>query len=245
MPTEQSATTPRHVFVLAIVSLVLGVVGLALCWVPFLGMIVGVGALALGVLALNERPEAKRLPVAAVIICAIAVVCGLVLTLISFSSDDSSKDDAAPTATASAVTSEPEDAADSEDSDDPQQQLQQQLGEARDQLEEALDENRKEARDVYEQICDNYQVCPSADDPAVKYTDEYCTLITSVSKISDGDEQAKVARKLGSFGDSQSGYWNLIADTIEDPKSDPKNYPKELTKAFTLMVLDGYQACSD
>lgn len=70
---------------LAIAALVLGIIGLVTCWVPFLGLALGVLAVIFGILGLRRRPVGKGMSIAGIVLGALAVIGGiLILVLFNF-----------------------------------------------------------------------------------------------------------------------------------------------------------------
>lgn len=67
---------------LAIAALVLGIIGLLLCWIPFLGLGLGVVAIILGLLGLRRRPAGKGMSIAGLVLGALAVVGGILILIV-------------------------------------------------------------------------------------------------------------------------------------------------------------------
>lgn len=70
---------------LALAALIVGVVGLFLCWIPFLGLVVGLIAVVLGFLGMKKSTEAggRGLAIGGIAVGALTALIGLVFTVIT------------------------------------------------------------------------------------------------------------------------------------------------------------------
>lgn len=68
---------------LAITALVIGIVAFVLGWVPIFGLLAGIAGIVLGILALRQ-PRGKGFGIAALILSGIAVITGILMTLLLF-----------------------------------------------------------------------------------------------------------------------------------------------------------------
>ena len=76
-------TGPSKTNALAITALVVGVVGLMLCWVPFLGLIIGIAALVLGFIGMKKSTElgGKGLAIGGIATGGLTLLIGLIVTV--------------------------------------------------------------------------------------------------------------------------------------------------------------------
>lgn len=75
----QGPVTPKG---LAITALILGIAALIFAWVPFLGFILGAVGVILGIMALVKK-QPKGLGLTGLILSAVAVIAGLIVTIIA------------------------------------------------------------------------------------------------------------------------------------------------------------------
>ena len=68
----------------SIAALVLGILALIFCWVPFLGLILGIVAVILGLKGMKTDKENKGIAIAGLVLGIIAVVVGGIFSLILF-----------------------------------------------------------------------------------------------------------------------------------------------------------------
>jgi hypothetical protein len=85
--TPTPATAPRNGF--GTTALVVGIVGILLCWVPVFGIIIAGVAILFGILGLGRTKRAEATnhghAVAGVVLGAVAAVIGLIITIATFS----------------------------------------------------------------------------------------------------------------------------------------------------------------
>lgn len=63
---------------IAIAALVLGIVAIVLCWIPFAGIVLGLIALILGIVGLKQS---KGMGIAGIVLGALAIIFGLLITI--------------------------------------------------------------------------------------------------------------------------------------------------------------------
>lgn len=82
---QYGAPTPGKTNALAVTALVVGVVGLFLCWIPFLGVLIGIAAIVLGFLGMRKAAEVggKGLAIGGIAAGALTLLIGLVFTVIT------------------------------------------------------------------------------------------------------------------------------------------------------------------
>lgn len=67
----------------AIAALVVGIIGALLCWVPIVGLVLGLVALVLGIVGVRRR-TGKGMAIAGIVLGAIAVVVGVVVLIAGY-----------------------------------------------------------------------------------------------------------------------------------------------------------------
>lgn len=76
---------PTKTNALALTALIVGIVGLFLCWIPFLGLLVGLVAVVLGFLGMRKSAEVggKGLAIGGIVAGGIVFLIGLIFTVIT------------------------------------------------------------------------------------------------------------------------------------------------------------------
>jgi hypothetical protein len=78
-PTSPTSATPTHGGGIAIAALVIGIIAACLCWVPFLGLALGVTAIVLGIIGLKHKAN-KGMSIAGLITGSAATLWNLVVS---------------------------------------------------------------------------------------------------------------------------------------------------------------------
>ena len=68
---------------MAIAALIVGIVAFLLCWIPFLGLVIAVVGIVLGILALRH-PRGKAFGITAIVLSGLAALTGIVMLLAVF-----------------------------------------------------------------------------------------------------------------------------------------------------------------
>jgi hypothetical protein len=82
---QYGAPAPSKTNALALTALIVGVVGLFLCWIPFLGVLIGVVAVVLGFLGIRKAAEVggKGLAIGGIVAGGLTLLIGLIFTVIT------------------------------------------------------------------------------------------------------------------------------------------------------------------
>lgn len=225
MPVPLPMHVPPRPKGLAIAALIVGISSLVLCWIPFVGMLGGLAAIVLGIIAL-VKAQSKGMSITGLITGIVGFLAGIVLTLTAFTLFS----------LIGAQTASTDPSAESAPGPADRQQDKGQTNEP-----EIADDLAEDTDAILRRICDEYQVCSVAGEPQPSYSPEYCANIRYFFGT-DSSEQIKKATALAGYDDAHAKYWQLAADIMSHPSR--TEVPDDVGKIISELYFEGYFNCN-